>query len=176
MDLRMADLAGRVLVSRERVKFAAADPYGHLGSGAYVDMIMSHRVEALHDLIGFSIVQYAQSSGIAFPARRIVMSYLRPAFVGEVLEIGSWIEELGASSFEVRASVTGADDRRVRAIAAIHFVTVDARTGRPLPSPETLPSNATLDPFAQLPSAMSYRESLTGLPAQWADAATSPRG
>ena len=40
IDMPMADFRGRVLVSRERVKFADADPYAHLASGAYVDMIM----------------------------------------------------------------------------------------------------------------------------------------
>lgn len=175
MEFRFADLAGRVLVSRERVKFAAADPYGHLASGAYVDMIMSHRVEALHDLVGFSIMDYAQRSGIAFPARHIAVSYLRPAFVGEVLEIGSWIEELGTSSFEVHAAVAGAEDRRARALASIHFVTVDAATGRPRPSPELLPSSATVDPFVRLPSALSYRGTITGLPAQWTEAVPGQR-
>lgn len=34
-DLPM-DFHGRVLLTRERVKFADADPYGHLASGAYV--------------------------------------------------------------------------------------------------------------------------------------------
>src|SRR5688500_4146153 len=93
IEVPMADLRGRVLVSRERVKFADADPYAHLSSGAYVDMIMSHRVEALHDLVGFSIMRYA-SSGVAFPARKIEVSYLRPAFVGDTVEVGSWVDEL----------------------------------------------------------------------------------
>ena len=114
IELPFSDFRHRVLTSRERVKFADADPYGHLASGRYVDMIMSHRVEALEDLLGFSIMKSA-GSGVAFPARNIEVSYLRPAFVGESLEVGSWLEELGTSSFEVRAIVSGADDRKARA-------------------------------------------------------------
>src|SRR5690606_37407163 len=101
IEIPMVELRGRVLVSRERVKFADADPYGHLASGAYVNMVMNHRVEALDDLVGFSILQYARS-GIAFPARSVEVAYLRPAFVGESLELASWIEALRDSSFEVR--------------------------------------------------------------------------
>lgn len=127
MNISMSELRGHVLVSRERVKFADADPYGHLASGAYVDMMMNHRVEALDDLIGISIVRYARS-GIAFPARAIEVSYLRPAFVGDRLEIGSWIDTLGGSSFEVRALVTGADDRIARTAIRTQFVTVDSRS------------------------------------------------
>lgn len=166
IELPMSDLRGRVLVSRERVKFADADPYGHLASGAYVDMIMSHRVEVLEDLVGFSILRYA-STGVAFPARNISVAYLRPALVGHLLEIGSWIEELGTSSFELRATVVSAGDRTVHALATIHFVTVDARTGRPLPSPDTLPSSATSNPVLVLPTSAAYRDTIPGLPAQW---------
>jgi len=167
IDVPMADLRGRVLVSRERVKFADADPYAHLASGAYVDMIMSHRVEALNDLVGFSIMRYA-SSGVAFPARNVEVTYLRPAFVGDTLEIGSWVEKLGSSSFDVRVIVSGSPDRAVRALARLHFVTVDARSGKPVPVPATFPSSAESDPIAKLPLLSAYLHTVTGLPEEWA--------
>lgn len=165
-DLSFADFRQRVLVSRERVKFADADPYGHLASGAYLNMIMSHRVEALDDLVGFSIMRYA-SSGMAFPARHVELTYVRPAFVGETLEIGSWVESLGSSSFEVRAVVAGASDRRVRTLAKVHFVTVDAKSGKPMPVPDTLPSTASSNPLPALPLMASYLGTVTGLPEAW---------
>lgn len=166
IDLPFADFRRRVLVSRERVKFAHADPYGHLASGAYVDMIMSHRVEALDDLVGFSIMRYA-GSGVAFPARNVEVTYLRPAFVGETLEVGSWIEELGTSSFEVRAIVSGANDRRVRALAKVHFVTVDAKSGKPVAVPDALPSSSGANPLDSLPTLAAYQGTVTGIPELW---------
>lgn len=166
IEIPMAGLRGRVLVSRERVKFADADPYGHLASGAYVNMIMNHRVEALDDLAGFSILSYARS-GIAFPARNVEVAYFRPAFVGEMLELASWIETLGGSSFEVRVIVAGLEDRLARAAAKIHFVTVDTRSGAPVPVPEVLPSSATTDPLLDLPHLSGYYGSVRGLPEGW---------
>ena len=166
IDLPFADFRGRVLVSRERVKFAHADPYGHLASGAYVDMVMSHRVEALDDLLGFSIMRSA-GSGVAFPARNVAVSYLRPAFVGESLEVASWVEDLGTSSFEVRAIVSGATDRKARAVCTIHFVTVDAKTGKPAPVPDTFPSSADSNPFPGLPTSLQYQAIVMGLPESW---------
>jgi YbgC/YbaW family acyl-CoA thioester hydrolase len=165
-DIPMDALHRRVLTTNERVKFAAADPYAHMASGAYVDMIMSHRVEALDDLVGFSIMGSA-SSGIAFPARRIDVLYLRPAFVGDLLEVGSWIEELRNSSFEVRAVVIGAKDRRVRALARIDFVTVDAKTGKALPIPASLPAAGDPESLSALPALTAYLDSIRGLPADW---------
>ena len=166
IDVSMTDLRRRVLVSRERVKFADADPYAHLSSGAYVNMIMSHRVEALSDLLGFSIMRYA-NSGVAFPARKIEVSYLRPALVGDSLDVGSWIEDIGTSSFEVRAIVSGSSDRAVRALARIYFVTVDARSGKAVPVPATLPSSADANPLAELPMLPAYLDTVTGLPEEW---------
>lgn len=166
IELPMAELRGRVLVSRERVKFADADPYGHLASGAYVDMIMSHRVEVLEDVLGFSILRHART-GVAFPARNIEVSYLRPAHVGETLEIGSWIEALGASSFEVRVIVAGGGDRSARALARIRFVTVDAASGRPAPVPVTLPSSAGANPIPALATTEAYLTAFSGLPDTW---------
>ena len=170
IDLPFSDFRHRVLVSRERVKFADSDPYGHLASGRYVDMIMSHRVEALEDLLGFSIMKSA-GSGVAFPARNIEVSYLRAAFVGETLEVGSWLEELGTSSFEVRAIVSGAIDRKARAVARVHFVTIDSRSGKPVPVPVSLPSSASSNALPQLPTLTTYASAIAGLPDGWTNAA-----
>ena len=166
IDMPMEDFRGRVLLSRERVRFADADPYGHLASGAYVNMIMSHRVEVLEDLLGFSIMRYARS-GVAFPARNVEIEYLRPAFVGDSLEVGSWVEELGASSFEVRAVVVGQTDRAIRAVAKIHFVTVDGRSGKAVAVPAALPSSADTNPLPGQPLLASYLSTVTGLPDRW---------
>jgi acyl-CoA thioesterase FadM len=56
---------------------------------------------------------------VAFPARAISVAYLRPALVGDILEVGSWIEELGATGLEARAIVAGASDRTARAVATL---------------------------------------------------------
>jgi acyl-CoA thioesterase FadM len=106
-------------------------------------------------------------SGVAFPARNIEVSYVRPAFVGEALEVGSWLEELKTSSFEVRAIVSGATDRKARVVARIHFVTVDSRTGKAVPVPEVLQSSANNNALPGLPSIHEYRELIQGLPDGW---------
>jgi YbgC/YbaW family acyl-CoA thioester hydrolase len=166
IDIPMRDLRDKVLVTRERVKFVDADPYGHLASSAYIGMIMSHRVEGLADRVGFSIMRYARA-GVAFPARNVTISFVKSATVGEELEIGSWIAKMGSTSFEMRAVVTGARDRTLRALSAIHFVAVDAGTGRSIPVPTILPSSATTNPIPGLPDVSHYCGSIPGMPAHW---------
>lgn len=166
IDLPMADFRDRVLTTRERAKFAHADPYGHLASGAYVDMIMSHRVEALQDLVGYSVVRSA-SQGVAFPARNVDITYLRPSFVGDELQVASWVDDLGTSSFDVRVIVSGHSDRKVRTLAKVLFVTVDGRTGRSVPVPDTLPSVFSENALVTLPRAAEYLAALSGIPDGW---------
>ena len=64
--------------------------------------------------------------------------------------------------------VVGNDDRAVRALATIHFVTVDARTGKAVPVPASLPSSANSNPLPQQPFLSSYLSSVKGLPDRWA--------
>jgi acyl-CoA thioesterase FadM len=87
--------------------------------------------------------------------------------VGESLEVGSWLENLGSSSFEVRAVISGATDRKARALARIHFVSVDAKSGRTVPAPTSLPSAAAVNPLTQLPVLTDYLTSVTGIPETW---------
>jgi acyl-CoA hydrolase len=87
--------------------------------------------------------------------------------VGDSLDVGSWIEDIGTSSFEVRAVVSGSSDRAVRALARLHFVTVDARSGKAVAVPATLPSSAEANPLAGLPMLPAYLDTVTGLPEEW---------
>jgi acyl-CoA thioesterase FadM len=88
IDLPMADFMERVLVTRERVKFHQADPYGHLNSGEYVSLVMDHRVEALQDQLQCSVAKWAQVTKVGYVLRDIAVTYLAPAFVGDFLEVG----------------------------------------------------------------------------------------
>ena len=49
----------------------------------------------------------------------------------------------------------------------IQFVGVDARTGKAVPVPDSLPSSATSNPLPQQPLLASYLSTVTGLPERW---------
>ena len=44
---------------------------------------------------------------------------------------------------------------------------VDAKTGKPMPVPDTLPSTASSNPLPALPLMASYLGTVTGLPEAW---------
>ena len=91
IDLPFADYRRRVLVSRERVKFAHADPYGHLASGAYVDMVMSHRVEALEEGL---VAAGLQPRGSSRPKKGVDRKQAQAARALADLDV--WMASVGA--------------------------------------------------------------------------------
>jgi YbgC/YbaW family acyl-CoA thioester hydrolase len=163
IELPFQDLVDRVFVSRERVRFSDADPYGHLSSGAYVDLVLGHRVQVLGDTAGLDFLRMA-SRGIGFPVRSISVTYRRPSFVGDRLEVGSWLETLETDRFLVRIVVAGEEDRKVRASAEVSFAVVDMASGRPVPTPAALESSLERNSVVELPRSADFLGTLNGTP------------
>jgi acyl-CoA thioester hydrolase len=165
-ELRMADFKDRVFTSTERVKFTQADPYGHLATGRYVDVLVSHRVEAFMEQAGVSLLHVAQTQNVAFAIRNVSVQLLLPCKVGDALEAASWAESFTPNGLKVRGVISGKEGR-VRAVGTIDFITVDLRTGRPVALPESLPSRAEEDPLPKRPTPQEYLKGLQGVPESW---------
>jgi acyl-CoA thioesterase FadM len=167
IDLPMADFMERVLVTRERVKFHQADPYGHLNSGEYVSLVMDHRVEALQDQLQCSVAKWAQVTKVGYVLRDIAVTYLAPAFVGDFLEVGSWGYLLEPDGFRARFVILGESDRTARTIGTMHFVTVSMTSGRKVPMPTTVPSDAEENLLLGRPRAAEYLKTVRNTPEDW---------
>jgi len=173
VQLPMADFIGRVLVTRERVKFHQADPYGHLNAGQYVSLLMGHRVEALQDQLHCSMADWVQTLKIGFFLREICVNFLAPAFVGDFLEVASWGFALEPQGFRARFAIIGEKDRAARATGTMRFVTVNTETGRKAPLPEALPSNAEVNLLHSRPKPDEYLRDVKNVPVDWSGGTTS---
>lgn len=167
VDIPMTDFMGRVLVTRERVKFHQADPYGHLNAGQYVSLVMGHRVEALQDQVHCNVATWVQVLKVGFFLREISVEFVGPAFVGDFLEVASWGFAQEADGFRARFVIVGERDRSARALGTMRFVTVNPDTGRKVPLPATLPSEAETNPLLARPTAMEYLRTVKNVPADW---------
>ncbi len=172
VELPMTDFIGRVLVTRERVKFHQADPYGHLNAGQYVSMVMGHRVEALHDQLRCSVAHWAQALKVGYVLRDIAVEYRVPALVGDFLEVASWGTQLEPDGFRARFLIVGEKDRAARALGTMRFMTVHAETGRKIAPPATLPSDADENLLLTRPTAADYLRTVKNAPADWMSATT----
>lgn len=157
----------RVLVTRERVKFHNADPYGHLNSGEYVSLVMDHRVEALQDQLKCSVAKWAEVTKVGYVLREIAVSYQAPAFVGDFLEVGSWGFHLEPEGFRARFVILGEQDRVARATGTMRFVTVSMTSGRKVPLPASVPSDADENLLLGRPLAAEYLRTVRNTPEEW---------
>jgi acyl-CoA thioesterase FadM len=167
IELRMSDFMGRVLVTRERVKFHQVDPYGHLNAGQYVSLVMGHRVEALQDQLRCSVTHWVEVLKVGFYLREISVQFVAPAFSGDFLEVASWGIDLEAYGFGARFVILGEGDRAARAAGTMRFAAVNAETGRKIPLPETLPSQAEENLLLTRPTAREFLQTVRSVPPEW---------
>lgn len=167
IELPMQDFMERVLVTKERVKFHQADPYGHLNSGEYVSLVMDHRVEALQDQLRCSVAKWAEATKVGYVLREIAVDYLAPAFVGDFLEVGSWGYQLEPEGFRARFVILGERDRAARATGQMRFVTVSMTSGRKVALPASVPSDADENLLLGRPTAAEYLNTVRNTPEDW---------
>ncbi len=79
-----------------KVRFSELDPYSHVNHAAYVTYFEVARTEALES-IGASLEDVA-IMGIQFVVTEIEVKFKKPAVGGDVLEVDTWIGEVGRAS------------------------------------------------------------------------------
>ncbi len=166
-QLRMEDFLNRVLTTSERVKFSQADPYGHLNTAQYVDMVLNHRLEALTTLAGIDLMTMTKTNGVAFVIHKFSVHLFAPSMVGDKLEIASWIAGLKSNGMEVRGIVLGEDDGKTRAAGIFDFITIDTTKGRPIPPPDVFESRYDKNPLVTLPTSSDFLSGIKRIPDGW---------
>jgi YbgC/YbaW family acyl-CoA thioester hydrolase len=161
-ELKLIDFIGRVVTSRERVQFTHVDPYGHLNSARYTEFLINHRIDAIEDQLQVATLDIGKVLGTAFVISRMDIRYVSPSFLGEELEIASWIERLDKSGFELRLVISGGERRRVRAQAMQEIRTVNFKTGQVIDCPSFLPTKGPADILHTRPLKAEYLAGISG--------------
>ncbi len=175
-DIPFADFVGRIHITHDTVRFSQADPYNHLASAQYLNLVFDHRIEGIRDQIKFDVLYLLKARKLAFFLRETRMLFLAPAAVGDALEITTWVRAFSERDCEVRALVIGRKDRVARAAVTMSFIFVNVETNRPVPVPASLPSHATENLILTMPEVAPYLDGVKNLPSDWkAQATASPR-
>lgn len=111
----------------------ALDPNGHVNNVQYVQWMQDVAVRHFSALGG---MQPTQALGATWVVRSHNIEYLSPAFMGEQLEVRTWVADIRrVRSLRRYEFVRPADDKLlVRGVT--EWVFVDAKTGRPLSIPD----------------------------------------
>jgi len=120
--------------ARRRVAWHHLDTAGHMNSAWYLSMVEDVAIEAATSL-GWP-VQRSTEAGIAILARDHRVEYLKPALMGDELQITTYIGEFRRASATRHYLFRREADGELLARARTAWVWVDAAAGRPRPIPE----------------------------------------
>lgn len=153
-EIPVRDLVGRLVRSEHRAEFGWCDAFRHVGSAAWLELAVNHRVQAVRDQLGFDTLDYAERTGHAFVVRSAHLHFDRAVRAGEELAIESWIEAVGRSSMTIQIHVLRRADGLPCCRVTFHSALLDLARGQPLPIPAALPS--TLSSLSHLPWAEGH--------------------
>ena len=119
----------------------AIDELGHVSNLKYLawmqDIAIQHSAAR-----GWPVERYLEN-GAVWVVRSHFITYLRPAFAGETIKLGTWVAELKQRSSSRRYLVRRASDQQALVEAETIWVYVDRQSGRPRRIPDEL--RASLD-------------------------------
>ena len=106
------------------------DENGHVNNVAYVQWMQDvaiYHAEAL--------VEYIPAENTTWYAREHRIVYLLPAFLGEEIEVRTWISEIKRVRAHRRYEFLRKSDGKVLVKGETDWIYVDAKTGRPIAIP-----------------------------------------
>jgi acyl-CoA thioester hydrolase len=114
----------------------AIDELGHVSNLKYLawmqDIAIQHSAAR-----GWPVERYLEN-GAVWVVRSHFITYLRPAFAGETITLGTWVAELKQRSSSRRNLVRRASDQQALVEAETIWVYVDRQSGRPRRIPDEL--------------------------------------
>ena len=109
----------------------AIDENSHVNNVAYVQWMQDVAIR-LQD----SVTGYKPAENTAWYARAHCIEYLLPAFLGEEIEVRTWLSEIKRVRAHRRYEFIRKSDGKVIVKGETDWVYVDAKTGRPIAIPD----------------------------------------
>jgi acyl-CoA thioester hydrolase len=110
----------------------AIDENGHANNVAYVQWMQDIAVEHYSSLGGMQ----AQGEDATWVVREHRIEYLLPAFVGEEIEVRTWVENIRRVRSLRKYEFARKSDGKVLVKGETDWVFLDIKTGKPLPIPD----------------------------------------
>ena len=115
------------------VSQSVIDENGHVNNVAYVQWMQDAAIR--HG----AAVNYRPPEHAGWFVREHRIQYLLPAFLGDEIEVRTWLTEWKRVRVHRHYEFTRTADRKVLAKGETDWVYVDAKTGRPIAIPEEVP-------------------------------------
>src|SRR5574338_478251 len=112
---------------------SAIDGNGHVNNVIYVQWMQDIAIEHYLALEGLDPLREMDATWVVREHR---VEYLIPAFVGEDIEVRTWVESLRRVRLLRKYEFVRLSDGKILVRGETDWVFVEAKTGRPLPIPE----------------------------------------
>jgi acyl-CoA thioester hydrolase len=109
----------------------AIDENGHVNNVAYVQWMQEIAVEHYSSMGGIE----AQGADATWVVREHRIEYLLPAYLGEEIEVNTWVENIRRVRSLRKYEFVRKSDGKLLVKGETDWVFVDTKTGRPLPIP-----------------------------------------
>src|SRR5215510_12543789 len=106
------------------------DENGHVNNVAYVQWMQDIAIRHAE-----SVTEYKPAENTTWYAREHRIEYLLPAFLGEEIEVRTWLSEIKRVRAHRRYEFLRKSDGKVIVTGETDWVYVDATTGRPIAIP-----------------------------------------
>ena len=111
---------------------SAIDENGHVNNVAYVQWMQDIAIEHYESIGGIA----AQGKDATWVVREHRIEYFLPAFLGEEIEIKTWVEDIRRVRSLRKYEFVSKADASVIVRGETDWVFVNMKTGRPLPIPD----------------------------------------
>ena len=132
---RISDAPG-VFAQTFSIPEDAIDELGHVGNLKYIAWMQDIAIQH-SSAKGWPVERYLEN-GAVWVVRSHFVSYVRPAFAGEIITLQTWVAGFRQRSSSRRYLVRRTDDQRVLVEAETVWAYVDRRSGRPQRIPDEL--------------------------------------
>lgn len=122
-------------VTHIKIRGYHLDLYGHVNNARYLEFLEEGRWSFAEENLDFKVWERL---GLVFSVVNININYRRPAFLGEVIEIRTWISRIGKASATIRQEISLKGTEAAIADADVTFVMVDGGTSKPVPLNEDI--------------------------------------
>lgn len=119
-----------------RVYFQDTDAGGVVYHGSYVNFLERARTEWMRECYNYTNVELIKEFESAFVVRSLKLSYLKPALLDDLLDVGVQMESMGNSRVSLKQFVRRGEEVLVE--AEIHLVCVSLKNFKPMGVPDVL--------------------------------------
>lgn len=120
--------------SNYKIRFADCDMYGHLNNSRFLDYMIDAREDHLMQAYNFNFQKY-YTEGIGWVVSNHEISYVKPAYYNEIVNIQSSLFHLDESLLKIEIVMMNQHQSQVKSLLWTNLVPINLKNGKKIIHP-----------------------------------------